>query len=118
MQSRRILLVSSDLLASSRLAGAVRTSGDTLDVQATPAGVAAGACYDVVLVDIQSCSDPAAAITRLREAAGSRGAVIAFGPHVWKERLDAAVAAGADAAASRGEVLEGLPALLERVSPK
>jgi hypothetical protein len=43
---------------------------------------------------------------------------VAFGPHVWKERLEAAVAAGADAAATRGEVMEGLAALLDRVSPK
>ena len=35
MQSRRILLVSSDLMASSRLAGVVRGGGGTLDVQAT-----------------------------------------------------------------------------------
>ena len=118
MQSRRILLVSSDLMASSRLAGVVRGGGGTLDVQATPAGVEAGAAYDVVLVDIQSCPDPAAAIARLRDTAGPRGAVIAFGPHVWKDRLEAAVAAGADAAASRGEVMEGLTALLDRVAPQ
>jgi DNA-binding NarL/FixJ family response regulator len=116
MQSRRILLVSSDLMAASRLAGVVRGGGGTLDVQATLAGIAAGSTYDVVLVDIQSCSDPAAAMGRLREAAGPHGTVIAFGPHVWKERLEAAVAAGADAAATRGEVMEGLPALLDRMA--
>jgi DNA-binding NarL/FixJ family response regulator len=103
-------------MAASRLAGAVRGGGDTLDVQASLAGIAAGSTYDVVLVDIQSCSDPAAAMRRLREAAGPQGTVIAFGPHVWKERLEAAVAAGADAAASRGEVMEGLPALLDRLA--
>jgi DNA-binding NarL/FixJ family response regulator len=118
MQSRRILLVTGDLMASSRLAGVVRGGGGTLEVQATPDGVAAGSSYDVVLVDIQSCSDPAAAIGRLRAVASPQGAVIAFGPHVWKERLEAAVAAGADAAASRGEVLEGLATLLDRVAPR
>jgi hypothetical protein len=46
------------------------------------------------------------------------GHVVAFGPHVWKERLDAAVEAGADTAATRGEVMEGLAALLDRVAPK
>ena len=118
MQSRRILLVSSDLMAASRLAGVVRGGGGTLDVQATLAGVPAGAAYDVVLVDIQSCPDPTAAIGQSREAAGPQGTVIAFGPHVWKVRLEAAVAAGADAAATRGEVMEGLMALLDRVTPR
>jgi hypothetical protein len=59
-----------------------------------------------------------AAIASGRGWAGQGGAVIAFGPHVWKERLEAAVAAGADAAASRGEVLEGLAGLLDRTCPR
>ena len=116
MHARRILLVSSDLMASSRLAGVARGLGDTLDVRASLAVVAADAPYDVVLIDIQSCPDPAAAIARGREAAGAGGKVVAFGPHVWKERLDAAVATGANAAATRGEVMEGLAALLDRVA--
>jgi hypothetical protein len=118
MKPRRILLVSSDLMASSRLAGVVRGLGDTLEVRATLASMPAdGPAYDVVLLDIQSCADPAAAIPVARRSTTEGGAVIAFGPHVWKDRLDAAVTAGADVAASRGEVMEGLPALLARVAP-
>ena len=118
MHGRRILLVSSDLMASSRLAGVARGLGDALDVRASLAAVATDASYDVVLIDIQSCPDPAAAIARAREAMVATGHVVAFGPHVWKERLDAAVEAGADTAATRGEVMEGLAALLNRVAPK
>jgi DNA-binding NarL/FixJ family response regulator len=118
MHSRRILLVSSDLMASSRLTGVARGLGDTLEVRASLASVAAAAPYDVVLIDVQSCPDPSATIAQGRQAAGAAGKVVAFGPHVWKERLEAAVAAGADAAATRGEVMEGLAALLDRVSPK
>ena len=113
MKPRRILLVSSDLMASSRLAGVARGLGDALDMRASVAVVAADAPYDVVLIDVQSCPDPTAAIARGREAAGAAGKVVAFGPHVWKERLEAAVGA-----ATRGEVMEGLAALLDRVSPK
>ncbi len=40
--------------------------------------------------------------------------LIAFGPHVHKQRLDDAVAAGVDEAVSRGELLGGFPALLRR----
>lgn len=119
MAPRRILLVSSDLMASSRLAGVARGLGDKLDVRpAVSTADHAAAPYDIVLLDIQSCPDPAAAITRSRAAAGQAGAVIAFGPHVWKERLDAAVAAGADAAVSRGEVMESLASLLDRACPR
>jgi hypothetical protein len=119
MQPRRILLVSSDLMASSRLAGVARGLGDTLDVRAVlHAADPDAAPYDVILLDIQSCPDPVAAIASGRGWAGQGGAVIAFGPHVWKERLEAAVAAGADAAASRGEVLEGLAVLLDRTCPR
>lgn len=117
MPPRRILLVSSDLMASSRLGGVARGLGDTLDVRAAimPAD---DPPYDVVLLDIQTCPDPAAAIAGVRGLTGQGGVVIAFGPHVWKERLDAAVNAGADAAASRGEVMEGLAALLDRECPR
>ena len=118
MHARRILLVSSDLMASSRLAGVARGLGDTLDVRASLAAVAADTPYDVVLIDIQSCPDPSATIAQGRQTAGAAGKVVAFGPHVWRERLEAAVAAGADEAATRGEVMEGLAALLNRVAPK
>ena len=40
MHARRIVLVSSELMASSRLAGVARGLGDTLDVRASPAVVA------------------------------------------------------------------------------
>lgn len=116
---RRILLVSSDLMASSRLAGLAGSLGDTLTVRAAVSAAAAdGPPYDVVLLDIQSCPDPAAAIAGARGCTGQGGAVIAFGPHVWKERLEAAVTAGADVAASRGEVMEGFAGLLDRMSPR
>ncbi|MBM4011263.1 MAG: DNA-binding response regulator [Planctomycetes bacterium] len=116
MSAPKILLVSSDLLASSRLGGVARAAGHTLDV-AAPASFPAATDYDLVLVDIQACPDPAAVIARSRTAAPA-GRVLAFGPHVWKERLEQAVQAGADAAVTRGEVLEGLAAILDRFAPR
>lgn len=115
---RRLLLVSADLMAATRLASVVRGLGHALDVRSVGAIPAAGAGYDVVLIDVQSCPDPSEAIGRGRAAAAALGKVIAFGPHVWKEQLEAAVAAGADTAASRGEVMEGLAGLLGRVAPE
>jgi hypothetical protein len=45
---------------------------------------------------------------------GKAARLVAFGPHVAKDRLDQAAAAGADAAVSRGELLGGFPAIVRR----
>lgn len=114
-RSRRILLVTTDLMASSRIAAAAERLGHTLDVRAAGATADDTGGYDVVLIDVQAFPDPKTAIDRGRKAAGVGGTLVAFGPHVWRDRLEAAVAAGADLAASRGEVLDGLAGLLERL---
>jgi hypothetical protein len=51
-------------------------------------------------------------------AGGTAGGprLVAFGPHVHRQRLDDACAAGADEAISRGELLGSLPALVRRWS--
>jgi DNA-binding response OmpR family regulator len=113
MHTIHVLLVSSDLMATSRLAAAGREAGAEVETLASIAGTPRSAAYDAVLLDLQSLAgDPAGHISRGRALGGNGAKVIAFGPHVWKDRLDAAVAAGADHAVSRGEVMTGLPALL------
>lgn len=118
----RILLVSPDLLATSRIAALARECGaavETLrDLDATPA---ADSPYDVVLVDLQSLVGDAAVIVSRTRAALERTSrpagqpqIVAFGPHVARQRLADAVASGADEAVSRGELLGGFPALLRR----
>jgi len=115
MQTIHVLLVSSDLMATSRLAAAGRGAGAEVETLASIAGTPRSAAYDAVILDLQSLAgDPAGHVARGRELGGAGAKVIAFGPHVWKDRLDAAVAAGADDAVSRGEVMGGLPALLGR----
>ncbi|MEI6504378.1 MAG: hypothetical protein WCO90_00675 [Planctomycetota bacterium] len=114
-QPTRILLISSDLMSTSRLVGIGHAAGAAVETLASPAGTPQGAACDVVLLDLQSLAGEIAAhITRARELGGTSAKVVAYGPHVWKDRLDAAVAAGADDAVSRGEVMGGLPALLAR----
>jgi hypothetical protein len=49
-----------------------------------------------------------------RTQTGKAARLVAFGPHVAKERLDQAKAAGADAVVSRGEMLGGFPAIVKR----
>jgi DNA-binding NarL/FixJ family response regulator len=115
----RMLLVSSDLMAASRLAGIARGTGAEVETLANPAGTPRGTAFDVVLLDLQSLAgDIAAHVARSRELGGATIQVVAFGPHVWKERLEAAVAAGADLAVSRGTVMDDLAGLLARVASR
>lgn len=117
-----ILLVSPDLLSTSRLAGLARQEGGRLETLRSLDDALPGSGYDLVLLDLQPLADdPAVIVTRLkarleplRTAAGRTVPLVAFGPHVARERLEQAVAAGADAAVSRGELLGGFPAILRR----
>lgn len=121
MDDLRILLVSPDLMATSRLAALGREHGARIEtlrsVEATPRDCQC----DIVLVDLQATpGDPGEIVARLRAllARDDAGAVdpllVAFGPHVARQRLDDARAAGADEVLSRGELLGSFPALVRR----
>ncbi len=115
MNVPQVLLISSDLMASSRLAGAVRSAGAELETLAGAAGVPRAGGFDIVLLDLQSlAADPASLVARARELGGPAAKVVAFGPHVWQDRLDAAVAAGADEAVSRGAMMGDVAAVIRR----
>jgi CheY-like chemotaxis protein len=119
----KILLVSPDLMATSRIAGLCREAGASLETLRSLADAPHGGPYDVVLLDLQAVSeDPAVIVTRAQSLTGTRGAasagpgpqIVAFGPHVARERLALARDAGADDVVSRGELLGGFPALVKR----
>ncbi|MFN9370002.1 MAG: hypothetical protein ACK6CT_14760 [Planctomycetia bacterium] len=111
-----ILVVSSDLLAASRLAGLAHAAGARLEQRA--AIDAAGGPCDLVLLDLQGMRGPIEPIvTAARTALGSAsrerpGRVVVFGPHVAGDRLREAVEAGCDEAVSRGELLGSFATLL------
>jgi hypothetical protein len=117
-----ILLVSPDLLSTSRIAGLARQAGGRLETLRSLDDQLPGGPYDLVLLDLQTVSgDPAVLVTRVRAlvepqraVTGKAARLVAFGPHVAKDRLDQAAAAGADAAVSRGELLGGFPAIVRR----
>ncbi len=118
----KVLLVSPDLMATSRLAGLCREAGASLETLRSLADAPHGGPFDVVLLDLQTVAeDPAVVVTRARSltagrtGAGERAAkIIAFGPHVARERLALARDAGADEVVSRGELLGGFAGLLRR----
>jgi CheY-like chemotaxis protein len=108
-----ILFLTTDLLFSSRVAGAaarmgvpVRTAGrsETLLEMANASDGPA-----VVILDLNlSIVDPAQLVPALRSAAHPPRAVIAYGPHVQEDRLAAAKAAGCDQVLTRGEFSAGM----------
>ncbi|MGB8851958.1 MAG: hypothetical protein WCC69_00140 [Pirellulales bacterium] len=122
----RILLVSPDLMVTSRIAALGREAGGTVETLRSPDQSPPSATYDLVLLDLQAVPGDAAVIvaqthaiiSRLdRESSDAPVRLVAFGPHVAKQRLDDAKAAGADAAVSRGELLGSFPAIIRRWCP-
>lgn len=128
MDDLRILLVSPDLMATSRVAALGREHGARVETLRSLDGPAPDGPCDVVLLDLQGVpGDAAVIVSQLRSVVGelqgdARGdsaratlpRLVAFGPHVARQRLDDAVAAGADEAISRGELLGSFPALVRR----
>lgn len=126
MDELRILLVSPDLMATSRVAALGREHGARVETLRSLDGPVPDGPYEVVLLDLQGVpGDAAVLVSRLRTLIGgspsgadpapaSSARLVAFGPHVARERLGDAVAAGADESLSRGELLGSFPALVRR----
>jgi len=114
----RMLLVSPDLMAVSRIAGLCREEAATLETLRGLDDTPRGGPFDAVLLDLQSLpQDPTVVVARARalagQAADGRAAkIVAFGPHVARDRLQRARDAGADLVVSRGELLGGFAGLV------
>jgi DNA-binding NarL/FixJ family response regulator len=117
----QILLISPDLMSTSKLAGLTRHSGGLLETLRSLDDEPRAAHFDLVILDLQAfAEDPAVIVARVQSLVDGLpekqppAKLIAFGPHVHKHRLDEAVAAGVDEAVSRGELFGSFPALLRR----
>lgn len=118
----RILLVSPDLLSTSRLAGLARPLPARVETLRSLDDEPHDGPFDLMLLDLQALAgDPAVIVARAVklverqvERTGRAAKLVAFGPHVQKDRLSDAVAAGADEAVSRGELLGSFPGLVKR----
>lgn len=102
----QIVLVSSDLTVMARVEGVARRRGASLQTAADikqAVARAAEATADLVIVDL-TCPgiDVGTLVRSLKSRDPSRPCIIAFGPHVHSERLQAAQQAGCDEVFSRG----------------
>jgi CheY-like chemotaxis protein len=102
-----ILFLTTDLLFSSRVAGAAARLGMTLRTAATPAALIellAAEPESLVLLDLNSSGvDPRQLAPALRAGQNPPRAIIAYGPHVHEDRLAAATTAGCDEVLTRGQ---------------
>ncbi|WP_428304284.1 hypothetical protein [Lacipirellula sp.] len=113
------LLLSSDLMLMSAAQGAADRHGATVGVAGSAAdAVARCAADDVALVAIDlrlPALDVADAVAQLRAAAPA-AKILAGGPHVQRDSLAAAVAAGCDEVVTRGQFEGRLDALVAALS--
>jgi DNA-binding response OmpR family regulator len=112
-----IVLLSGDLLAVSRVAGAAAQQG--IAFQSAPAAEqAAELCRthaaSMLIVDLSTPSlDVDALVGAMKTDKGNRPTIVAFGPHVHEERLAAARDAGCDRVVSRGQFMAQVDTLLQ-----
>lgn len=113
-----VLLVSPDLMVTSRLAGLAREVPARVETLRSLDGPLDGprSCR-LAIIDLGAIEgDPAVIIAKVRSIVGPGGdtVVAAFGPHVARQRLDDARTAGADHVVSRGELLGAFASLVRR----
>lgn len=121
-EQRQILLVSPDLMSTSRIAGLARSANARLETLRSLDETPKSGPFAIALIDLQALDgDAAVLVSRVRAILETLPAqadapfrLIAFGPHVHKQRLEEATAAGADATVSRGELLGGFAGLINR----
>jgi DNA-binding response OmpR family regulator len=111
-----VVLVSTDLMASSRIEGAAARLGVPLRTSAnleSAGAIAAEGPVELLIIDLAALkSDVAAGVQLVRGGAKSPVRILAFGPHVLERLLIAAKEAGCDEVLTRGQFFAGLDAIL------
>lgn len=111
------LALTSDLLLHSQLSAAAESAGvDVLlaaSIDVLLANVANGQPRLLILDLGHPGLDPAELVPRLKTLA-PHATIVAFGPHVHRQRLAAAAEAGCDLVISRGQFHAQMPEILER----
>ncbi len=113
------LLLTSDLMVQSQLSGAAARTGMPVEVVSSPQALLAKAEREpptAVILDLgHGGLDVDQLVPRLRTIAPA-GTIVAFSPHVHKERLAGAAAAGCDIVLSRGALHAQMDELFKRLA--
>jgi DNA-binding response OmpR family regulator len=113
-----ILVLSTDLLLQSQLAGAAERAGQPVEVVASVEALLSRMDAQparLVILDLSlPAVDPGGLVRQLKDRSPS-ATVAAFGPHVHRERLAEAKAAGCDVVMSRGQFHAEAEALLREI---
>ena len=111
------IALTTDLLLQSQLAGAAQAADASVAVVATVDALREKIATEpprLVIVDLGNAGlDLPAVISEVR-AAANEAAIVAFGPHVYRERLEAAREAGCDVVMSRGQFHSQMVPILQR----
>jgi len=106
------ILLTGDLMASSRIQASAAASGAELLVVATEAHLiekAAEAAAQLVLLDLGMAGLPVTnVVNNLKQLPTPPDRIVAFGPHVQRDVLKAAEEAGCDDVLARGKFLDGM----------
>lgn len=117
-----VLFLTDDLMFSSRVASAAQVAGVPLVVAPSVDALLERSPATGVLLILIDLSVPAcqldqilSVVSQLRaHAPGAR--LIAFGPHVWEDKLAAAREAGCDEVLARGQFNQQMSLILESVA--
>ncbi len=111
------LLLTADLMAASKVAGASARSGVSVTIASSPADFlakAAAATFALMILDLTVAGvDLADFVPRLKSLTPTP-IVLAYGPHVHEARLAAATQAGCDEVISRGQFHAQMDEILRR----
>ena len=100
-----VLLVSTDLLASSQFEGAARGAGVTLTVAGPgkAAAIAEQKLARLVVIDLSAPIEDLPSLVATLKALDQPPSVVAYGPHVQEQKLEQASQSGCDAVLTRGQ---------------
>lgn len=115
-----VVLLTNDLMVSSRVEGAAAKAGVKFKAASTIAAMAAECRREpasLVVVDLSVSSlDVNALVCEIKSLGGDQPVILAFGPHVHEALLAAARAAGCDEVMSRGQFFAQLDVIMRQAA--
>jgi len=114
----KLLLVSGDLILSARVEGAARSCGLEMITGASEsrANELCDDSYKLVLIDLRCPGlDISSLVESLQKKSSTDLPIVACGPHVHEQRLEAARQAGCDVVVTRGQFEHDAESIFQRL---